>query len=146
MRVQFEIEGKPLAKGRPRFRKVGSFMSTYTPQETLNYENLVKTIYQINHDTYFNSEITSEITVYFDIPKSTSKKNTLLMLNEEIKHTKKPDCDNLAKTILDALNGIAFKDDSQVTDLIIRKRYAEKPKVVVVLEGGNYEQKNQCDV
>jgi Holliday junction resolvase RusA-like endonuclease len=55
------------------------------------------------------------------------------MLNGEIRHTKKPDCDNMAKIVLDALNGIAFDDDSQITDLIVHKQYGESPNVEIEL-------------
>lgn len=46
----------------------------------------------------------------------------------------KPDCDNIIKIILDALNGIAFKDDNQVSELQIEKRYGQEDKVEVEIE------------
>ena len=48
--------------------------------------------------------------------------------------TKKPDTDNIAKTILDSLNGIAFEDDKQVVALLVKKLYGEEAKVVVSLK------------
>ena len=60
-----------------------------------------------------------------------SKKRRNEMINGNESHIKKPDCDNIAKICLDALNHIAFNDDSQITDLVIRKRYGENPNVVV---------------
>lgn len=56
-----------------------------------------------------------------------------MMLEGKIRYTKKIDCDNLAKAILDSLNGIAYKDDSQVCELSVRKMYGEVPKVIVLL-------------
>jgi len=47
---------------------------------------------------------------------------------------KKPDCDNIAKIICDALNGIVYHDDSQVVDLEIRKYYSDEPKVKIRME------------
>ena len=55
------------------------------------------------------------------------------MLNGELRPTKKPDCDNIAKVILDALNGIAYHDDSQVVELVVHKHYAETTRVNVTL-------------
>ena len=49
----------------------------------------------------------------------------------ELSVTSKPDTDNIAKSILDSLNGIAYKDDKQVVDLRVRKQYAEVPSVSV---------------
>ncbi len=48
---------------------------------------------------------------------------------------KKPDCDNIAKIILDALNGLAYDDDAQVVKLYVEKRYGAFDHVTVVLEG-----------
>lgn len=56
------------------------------------------------------------------------------MLNGEISYIKKIDSDNLAKSILDALNGVAYDDDSQVCLLIVQKLYAEVARVEVILE------------
>ena len=50
-------------------------------------------------------------------------------------HTKKPDIDNVAKSVLDALNGLAFDDDSLIHDLQIIKRYTiGEPRVEVTME------------
>ena len=55
------------------------------------------------------------------------------MYRNVIRPTKKPDVDNVAKSILDSLNGMAYKDDSQVVECIVRKWYADEPKVKVKL-------------
>ena len=55
------------------------------------------------------------------------------MLEGKIEYTKKVDCDNLAKVVLDSLNQVAFHDDSQVSRLYVCKKYAEEPKVIVRL-------------
>ena len=46
----------------------------------------------------------------------------------------KPDTDNVAKVILDSLNGLAYKDDNQVSCLLVIKEYAETSKVEVEIE------------
>jgi len=57
--------------------------------------------------------------VLFDLPRPQSlpKKVTA--------HVKKPDLDKLARGVKDALSKILWRDDSQVTELRARKRYAE---------------------
>ena len=52
----------------------------------------------------------------------------------EIPCTIKPDCDNIAKIVLDALNGLAYDDDSQVTELEVHKFYGDIGDVFVGLE------------
>ena len=131
--VRFEILGQPVAKQRPRVTRAGI---AYTPAKTVSYEALVRYTYQCEHARQepFSGRIEASITAVFPIPKSYSKKKTDELLNGHDNYDKKPDCDNLAKIILDSLNGIAYKDDSQVTVLHVRKEYGVKPKVVVELK------------
>ena len=63
--------------------------------------------------------------MYVEIPQSKSKKQKEKMLAGEIKPVVKPDVDNVAKSILDALNGIVYLDDKQIIELNIEKIYAE---------------------
>lgn len=134
MEVRFEILGDPVGKGRPKFTTVSGFAKAYTPKKTENYETCVRNAYG---DYYFgNEELVVEITAYFQLQKTHYTKkginaSGMKKLNGEINPTTKPDTDNIAKIILDALNGIAYHDDSQVVDLRVCKRYAEQPKVVV---------------
>lgn len=125
----FNIPGKIQAKQRPRFN--GKFV--YTPQNTINYENWVKACYLENYknEKPFEKALEVNIIAFFEIPKSVSKKKKEQMLNNEIYPTIKSDTDNIAKSILDSLNKIAYLDDKQVVDLRVRKQYAEVPSVSV---------------
>ena len=139
--VRFTVYGEPKAKGRPRVsvRKSGdgerTFARAYTPKQTVIYENLVRTTYQqMVGAVKLEGEISADIVGVFPIPKSISKKKRQMMINKEILHTKKIDCDNLAKIILDSLNGIAYEDDKQVVRLYVEKIYGEHPRVEVELK------------
>ena len=135
MTFTFDIVGEPQGKGRPRFSTRGGFVKTYTPEKTASYENFVKLCYLNKYKGQkLDGEIVAEIIAYFPIPKSFSKKKRAEAIEGKIKPTKKPDTDNIAKTILDSLNGIAFEDDKQVVALLVKKLYGEEPKVLVVLE------------
>ena len=134
MKVDFVIQGKVQAKQRPRFNRYSG--RTYTPNETIAYENCVKTCYL---EKYKDKELMEKplrviIKAYFEIPKSTSKKRKQQMLDDEILPMVKPDTDNIAKSILDSLNGIAYKDDKQVAELIVYKFYNDTPYVNVTIE------------
>ena len=74
------------------------------------------------------------ITAYVQPPKSMSKKKRLAALNDELRPSTRPDVDNYAKAALDGCNAIIFRDDSLVTDLIVRKRYSERPRLVITVE------------
>ena len=78
--------------------------------------------------------IKASIEAYYTIPKSKSKKIKEQMRKGILRPTKKPDLDNLAKALLDSINGIAYKDDAQVVELSMSKYYAESGFVKVMLE------------
>lgn len=131
----FEISGEPMGKQRPRFARMGNFTKTYTPKETINYENWVRLCYKDFGGEHFGSEpIIVQITAKFSIPKSFSKKKRYDAIDGFIKPAKKPDCDNIAKIICDALNGIAYDDDKQIVELLVVKEYGENPKVIVEIQ------------
>lgn len=134
MMCDFEIEGKPVGKGRPRFKRMGNFVQTYTPEKTAEYEKLVRMKFQNAGGAITDKPVRVGITAFFAPPKSTKKRDRIEMLANLILPTKKPDCDNIAKIILDALNKIAYKDDAQVVDLSVKKIYSEFAKVSVHIE------------
>lgn len=129
--MKFEIIGKPIGKGRPRLGKYG----TYTPTKTANYETLVKWTFANKFKDFkpIEGAVKAKITAVFIVPKSYSKKKRAEALTK-IDYTHKPDCDNIAKIILDSLNGLAYIDDSQVSCLLVFKNYGEQEKVIVELE------------
>jgi Holliday junction resolvase RusA-like endonuclease len=127
--VYVDIPGEPFAKQRPRAARSGAFITIYTPRETKKYEEKVRRYYHqvYNVDNILEGPLAVEVEGIFPIPKSITKTKAEDMLNGKIKHTKKPDCDNMAKVCLDALNGVAYYDDAQIDVLNISKRYGEEP-------------------
>lgn len=138
----FTIPGEPVGKGRPRFgRTKNGGVHTYTPDKTAKYEALVTRCYRATIGyTIKYAPIGVEIEAYFPIPKSYPKKRVQDIAEERELPMKKPDCDNIVKIILDALNGVAYYDDKQVVDVRCRKHYAkpeESGRVVVTIWSAN---------
>lgn len=133
--VEFVIPGEPQGKGRPKFSRQGNFVKTYTPAKTENYEAHIKACFMASGAGMIPQgvEIGMEITAFYSIPKSTSKKRAALMREGVIRPAKKPDFDNVAKVICDALNKIAYYDDAQIVEAAFAKFYADEPRVVVRL-------------
>lgn len=131
--IQFEVLGEPQGKQRPRFKNLNSKVITYTPSKTAQYENLVKASYRQVSDNKFQKGTPLELTIlaFFGVPKSASRVKHRQMVYKEILPTKKPDSDNIIKIICDALNGLAYEDDSQVCRVLFDKSYAETPKVKI---------------
>ena len=131
----FEIKGEPMGKQRPKFSRAGNFVRTYTPKETVNYEQWVKLCYkQAGGEHLGSGPIGIAVEVYYKIPKSFSKKKRQQALDRQIAPTVKPDCDNVLKIICDSLNGIAYDDDKQIVIAKVTKHYAEEPAVFVGIE------------
>ena len=119
----------PESKQRPGFTKFGK---AYTPKKTRDYEKKISDYFSshLNVGT-FNKDVPIVVNLIFGmpIPKSTSKKRVKVMLEGAIKPTKKPDIDNMQKAVLDALNGLAWEDDSQIVKVTAEKEYAVNPYV-----------------
>ena len=131
---EFKIPGKAQPKQRPRMGRSGI---VYTPKETLVYENYVKMCYSDYAKQFgwlpYENQVRAEIEVLVAVPKSDSKTKKKAKIEGMIRPAVKPDCDNLAKSILDSLNGLAYHDDKQVVDLFVKKYYAENAEVRVRL-------------
>lgn len=134
MKYEIEIDEEITGKARPRMNtRTGR---AYTPTKTKNYEYLVRQLFLYKYPNYkpIEGSVIMTIIAYFGIPKSTSKKKEAEMLSGGISPTKKPDWDNIGKIISDALNKFAFKDDAQIIDVRILKKYAKTPKVIVKVQ------------
>ncbi|EOU1974794.1 RusA family crossover junction endodeoxyribonuclease [Clostridium perfringens] len=115
------VTGKIRGKARPRICRGHAF----TPKDTVQYEKLVRDCYKKQDGRYLEGSIKALIIAYYKIPKSYSKKRVQAIKDGLEEPTKKPDIDNIAKIILDSLNGIAYKDDSQIIELRVIKKYTE---------------------
>ena len=130
------IPGKAQAKQRARtfYNKAVGHISTWTPDATTNYETYVKMLYAQKGLPMFDCPVSLQVDIFMAVPVSESKKKRELKLLNQILPTKKPDIDNIVKSIKDALNKVAWKDDSYVVDLIAKKRYAENDSVTITIK------------
>ena len=129
MRVlAFTVPGEPVGKGRPQFAPATG--RAHTPKKTAKYENLVALCFQSKYPDWCECRdmVEIDITAYFSIPQSWSKKKKAKAAANLIMPTKAPDADNIAK-MKDALNEIAWHDDAQVVEEHIHKRFSDRPRV-----------------
>lgn len=121
--IVIQINIDPVPKGRPRFSNFGKLPRVYTPSKTLLYENALKTMLKA---AYKGAPIEHEICVgvFFYLKRPKTSKNV---------HPKtKPDLDNYLKAVLDAGNGILWKDDAIITEIHCKKAYSD----TVFIESG----------
>ena len=137
MRAKFTVPGEPQGKARPRFARLPNGKTrTYTPNETVIYENLIVTSYRQQYGSARfpdDARLDMRVMAYYAIPASASKKKKQQMADGEIRPTKKPDMDNIVKAVSDALNQVAFRDDSQIVDCQVRKFYSTYPRIEVTI-------------
>lgn len=136
--LEFVVPDEPVAKGRPKFSARGGFVKVYTPSDTLKHEERVRG-YALQAMKGMNLKPSGrplyvKIYIFKAIPASWSKVKTQLAIDGEILPTGKPDADNYAKAVLDALNGVVWLDDCQITDLYVKKRYSEHPHTKVIVQ------------
>lgn len=133
MMISFIVPGAVVGKGRPRFARRGNFVTTYTPDKTASYENLVKVKAEeaMQGNALLDGAVSVDIELKISPPSSWSQKKQQQALSGLIYPTNKPDLDNCAKGIFDAMNNIVFRDDKQVVKLTITKFYASIPMAKV---------------
>lgn len=130
--IEFTVPGQPVGKGRPRFTRAGH---AYTPAKTASYENLVRLEFNHQFPSFepFDGAICVEIMAYYQIPSSFSRKRHSEAKNHIIRPTVRPDCDNVCKAVLDALNNVAYHDDNQIVTLKACKLYDDKPRTEITI-------------
>ena len=131
---ELEIPESITGKQRPRMNTYTG--RAYTPNKTKNYEYLVRQLFVYKYPKFepIVGRVKLSVIAYFELPKSISKQKEAEMLAGIISPTKKPDWDNIGKIVSDALNKFAFKDDAQIIEATIIKKYARTPKVLVRIE------------
>ena len=129
-KVVFTIPGPAQAKQRPRInRNTGR---VYTPGATTKYEKLVKESYEDN-PCFEDQFISVKILFKFTVPKSYNKKKRSEALEGIIRPTK-ADIDNYIKSVLDGLNGVAWRDDRYIYSITAEKIFAEEAEVIVEIK------------
>ena len=137
--IKFTYHGEAVGKGRPRYSRRGEYVHTYTPQKTKNFEDAIRFEFMASNCEampVYDREVSLKATVLVGvpIPKSYSKKKQALCRDRFIAPSKKPDIDNILKSVFDALNGYAFADDVQIVQVYAEKVYAEEPFVEVEID------------
>lgn len=133
MELQFTVPGEPQGKGRPRFTRQGR---AYTPAKTVEYEQRIAGLAEAAMRPFAGPTALPcyvRVDVHKGIPKSWTRARRIRAL-DGLEVPGKPDLDNVAKAVLDALNGVAYADDAQVVKLVVTKAYSMEPRLVVTVK------------
>lgn len=136
MTVVFTVPGQPVGKGRPRIGKVGNHARMFTPAKTVSYESTVALAAQqaMAGAPLIHGPASAVLRLTLAIPASWSRKKQEQARAGAVLPTTKPDADNVVKAIFDAINGVVWRDDSQVVELTLTKVYGSTPGVSVRIE------------
>lgn len=136
--MYFEVLGQPQGKQRARVTIRGGFAKAYTPEKTASYENLIMlsfvTALRGGQTPFWERPLEMNIKAVYAIPKSFSKKKAAEATGHVLRPTTKPDIDNVVKCVCDALNKVAYKDDTQIIRLSAEKFYGSEPKLIIEIK------------
>lgn len=134
--IKIIIPLEPVAQSRPRFTRQGKFVKTYDPPKSKAYKKQVMMIAQQQyHDEPIakGNPLILQVTFYRSIQKSLSKAEHERRLRGDILPFVKPDIDNYFKAVTDALTGVIWADDNQITDVKMSKRYSDNPRTEIII-------------
>lgn len=132
--VSLTFYSEPVAQGRPRFSSFGKFTRAYDPKKSKDYKShlceAAQEVYKERPDFKpFEAALGLRVHAYRSIPKSFSKKKHEDALTGKLRPTTKPDASNYLKSIEDGLNGVLWKDDSQIVSVTCNKFYSDQPRI-----------------
>lgn len=128
--ISFTVYGEPIPWKRPRFN--GKSKHVYEDSKVKDYKAKVIEAFEESGGKVYEKDVPLRMSVrfYLRVPKSASKKKVADLISKFFP-TKRPDNDNLYKGIADALNGIAYYDDSQIVITHIHKLWSEEPRAEI---------------
>lgn len=130
--MKFTVYVEPVGKARPRYTSRGGKVITYTPAKTRECEEQIR-LQVLSAKEYFESGIPIRLDAIFYLSRPKSLKKSIKL------PAKRPDWDNLGKTLSDSCEGFLYGNDSQITTVTIRKRYGIPPRIEFTLEEDNLE-------
>jgi Holliday junction resolvase RusA-like endonuclease len=132
----FSVDVTPVPKGRARYVRRGNHITSYTPEKTRTYETLIKEagVQAMGSSEPLETPVTLYLYIRMPIPKSYSKKRIEACLNGSEQPIKKPDASNILKSVEDGLNGVIYKDDSQIINIHVTKVYSTQAGVDICVK------------
>ncbi|MFC0271105.1 RusA family crossover junction endodeoxyribonuclease [Metabacillus herbersteinensis] len=133
--IEFTIPGEAVAQGRPRASVQRGKVQMRDPEKSKDFKSYVKLLAsQHRPSKLLTGPLAVELRVYKPILQSFSNKKKLEAKEGILRPVTKPDLDNHAKGVLDAMNKIIYNDDSQIVTLLVSKFYSDYPRVEVFIK------------
>jgi Holliday junction resolvase RusA-like endonuclease len=133
------VPGEPVAQGRPRITTIGRHPRVFDPKKSAEYKSYVRHLANKIKGRPLEGPLVMKCDFYKGVPKSWSEKKRQQALAGLIKPIGRPDCSNYLKGVEDALNGIAYLDDSQIVLVHVTKKYSLEPRAEIRIWNDNDE-------
>lgn len=132
MKISFVVPGMARGQGRPKFTRFGKHGKAYKDQKDVTRENWILARYldAVGDLEPAGGAVVLRVTARYSVPRSWSKKRQ----SDPGPMIKRPDGDNVLKSVCDALNKVGWRDDSQIISMAVIKEYAERDELVVEIE------------
>lgn len=133
--MNFTVPGDAVPSRR-RTHIIAGHVGSHQTRETVQYRNIVRitaneAVVRLGLPCPWSGPVALEWTWYRLPPASMSRRRRLLALADKIQPTKRPDLDNIAKVVQDALTGIVYVDDAQICTTTMTKCYGDVPRLEV---------------
>lgn len=130
---RFTVPGQPTGKARARIVSNNGRIMAYTPESTVVGEEEIRRYAQVAQVRPIVGPVVLTVRCYMRIPERIAQvaRNRKAMEAGTIRPTPRPDWDNIGKLVSDALNHIAYQDDSQVVEAHVEKWYSYEPRTEI---------------
>jgi Holliday junction resolvase RusA-like endonuclease len=136
--IRIEVPGKPKPMPRQRHRIVRpkgkkEFVGNYMPTESRNEQAVLRDFaqQQMNGRSPFDGPVDLRVVAYMPVSASWSKKKQALALADKIRPISRPDGTNMLRLAEDAFKHVVYRDDSQISDFGVWKRYSDRPRLII---------------
>ena len=126
--LNFIVPGEPVAQPRHRVRTIGKRSMLYLPSKHPVHAFKEAIRLAAKGGPIFQCPVWVGITAVFGMPESWTKAKRAKL--DDTPHAQKPDADNVAKAVLDALSG-HWDDDCQVYELSVEKRWGTEAQTII---------------
>lgn len=126
----FELHTAPTPQKQTQFRRTPIGVRAYDPSR-MTKKQIQWQVQPTAPKEPLAGPIGMELTFYMPIPVHTTKLERAQMISGAIRPFKRPDFDNLAYLVTNALKEIVYRDDAQIVRCLIEKYYSEQPRTVI---------------
>lgn len=140
VKLVFDIEPQSQLRPRAAYNTRSGHIVVYDPKPTHEYKQRLRQLAQSQYtDEALTDALKVDVSFFRPVQKSLSAIERARRISGEHRPVIKADIDNYIKAAFDSLNGVVWKDDKQIVDLIAHKYYSDNPRIEIEVREVNEE-------